>query len=121
MPVDVRLLVAEAFIIELRGIEQVGESSPHREKLIQQLVRLAARHQMQFGDMILRENDAIAAIELRIAQYKPASRQFRDPIGKTATADPRNHSANSAILARIGLIRGHQVTSGVTWTTLILA
>src|SRR5215470_267795 len=73
-------------------------------------MHFAARNCVQLRNVALGEKDAIAPVELRIAQSQPASRQLSDPIEENAAANPLNDRANAASAAR-SFIGYHQLTS----------
>jgi hypothetical protein len=64
-----------------------ADRAAYGEHLVKQLVGRTARHQMQFGHVMLGEQYTIAAIELRVAEDHPASRQLSDQIRKSTGAN----------------------------------
>src|SRR5229473_5743968 len=96
MPVDMRLLIAEALVVELERRSDRADRLADREHLVEQFVRLAAGHQMGFDNVALGEEYAIAAIELRVAEDDPAARQLGYEIRKRAGLDPVDDRADAA-------------------------
>ena len=72
------------------------------------------RHQVELGHMELREQHAVAAIELLIAENDVAARQLRDEVRESARLDAIDHCADSAG-------GGHARFSEGTSTSLMLA
>src|SRR2546428_7657342 len=93
---DVWLLISETFVVELERRRDRADRLADREHLVEEFMRLAARHQMGFRGVPLGEEHAIAAIELRIAEDYPAPRQLGDEIRNRTRFDPCDHRTDAA-------------------------
>ena len=68
---DVRLEISQAFIIQLEWTDDGSKRLPYREHLVEELMRLTTRHQVDFADMAFSEQHAIPPIELGITENQP--------------------------------------------------
>src|ERR1700683_4040675 len=94
---NMRLGISETFVVEFQRMHDGVDRLGHRAKLVGQRERLDSREQEQFTLMMLREQDAVAAIELRVAQDHIRMIELRDEVGKLAGADSLDGCADAAL------------------------
>src|ERR1700733_189612 len=102
MPMNMALEVPEAFVIQLERMDDGVDGLGHRSQFIEKPARLIARKLEQLARMMLREQDAIAAIELPVAEHHERMIQLRDEVGSLAGADIFENRADSTFLFKIG-------------------
>src|SRR5579862_4109258 len=94
MPMDVRFEIAQAFVVQLERLDHGVDRLGHGANLIEERARLVARKLENLARMMLREQDAIAAIELRIAEHDEGMVQLRDEVGSFSGADVFEYRAD---------------------------
>src|SRR5277367_1911081 len=114
VPVNVRLRIAEAFVVHLPRLDDGGDGLCREAHLVSQLARRVCRHEVELGRVQLGEEHAVAAVDLLIAEDDVAARQLRDEVRESARLDAIDHCADSAG-------GGHAGFSVGTSTSLMLA
>ena len=78
MPVDMRELIAEQLIIDLDGVERVGQPFGDQVYFFNELESFSRRQMKEFGGMPLKDRDGPAREKLIVVQIDSGQSQVRD-------------------------------------------
>src|SRR5882672_4178999 len=109
MPMDMSFLVAKAFVVHFPWTGCGRYRFRSQTHFVEESARLFRWHQENFRRVPLGEQNAIAAIELRVAKDHVAGGQLGHEIRKIACFDSRDEPANAAGCG--WLFSGHQADS----------
>src|ERR1700691_3810519 len=117
MPMHVRFRIAQAFVVHLPWLDDGGDRFGHHAHFVGECSRDVGGHQVELGRVELREQHAVAAVELLVAEDHVAALQLRNKIAEAVRLDPIDHGADSA-----SRFRGRHLGSAAgTSTSLMLA